>query len=188
MVSDIVGPEAVAYLAGRLPGLRRTHELDLVVANAENCALTAPTPWTGFGMTVELVERLLESGVDVVTSGNHGWDGPEADSVHRHPRVLWPLNLPKDVIGKGILTLEGGGETVGTALVVDVGMTGPSGRPAGFPLTYFAAKMRSEDTAFLPPFELADGPITLGAVLLRIVGGKTSHIERITWPETGGGR
>jgi calcineurin-like phosphoesterase len=44
----------------------------LVVANAENCAVTAPTPWRGFGMTAELVEQLLESGADVVTSGNHG--------------------------------------------------------------------------------------------------------------------
>ena len=83
MVGDIVGPDAVAYLAGRLPGLRRAYDVDLVVANAENCAVTAPTPWRGFGMTVGLVERLLENGVDVVTSGNHGWDGPEAEAVHR---------------------------------------------------------------------------------------------------------
>jgi len=51
VVGDIVGPNAVAYLAERLPGLRQAHEVDLVVANAENCALTAPTPWTGFGMS-----------------------------------------------------------------------------------------------------------------------------------------
>src|SRR3712207_4555079 len=112
MIGDIVGPEAVAHLAERLPGLRRAHEVDLVVANAENCALTAPTPWTGFGMTVELAERLLENGVDVVTSGNHGWDRPEAEAVHAHPRVLRPLNFPEGVIGKGILTLEVKDETV----------------------------------------------------------------------------
>ncbi len=257
MVGDIVGPDAVGYLAGRLPGLRREHSLDLVVANAENCAVTAPTPYKGFGMTVELVERLLEGGVDVVTSGNHGWDGPEADAVHDHPMVLRPFNLPEDVIGKGVLTLEVQSETVtvlnlgsrtgvmpralplyesfraadlrgdlpgavivdlhgdsvwekmefatavdgrvaavlgththeptvnlhvlpgGTALVVDVGMTGPSGSPGGFPLQHFAAEMKGQDTSSLPPFELADGPMELGAVLLRIEGGKTSHIERM---------
>jgi 2',3'-cyclic-nucleotide 2'-phosphodiesterase len=257
MVGDIVGPNAVAYLAERLPGLRQTHEVDLVVANAENCALTAPTPWTGFGMTVQLVETLLESGVDVVTSGNHGWDGPEAEAVHAHPRVLRSLNLPEDVIGKGVLTTEAGGETVtvlnmgsrtavmpralplyesfraadsrgdlrgtviidlhgdsawekmefataldgrvaavlgththeptvnlhrlpgGTALVVDVGMTGPVGAPGGFPLTHFAAQMRGEDTSTLPPFRLAEGSMTLGAVLLRIEDRKTVLIERV---------
>ena len=65
MVGDIVGPGAVDYLAGRLPRLRRDLYLDLVIANAENCAVTAPVPRGGFGMTVELVERLLGCGVDV---------------------------------------------------------------------------------------------------------------------------
>jgi calcineurin-like phosphoesterase len=44
MVGDIVGPDAVAYLVERLPGLRRDHDADLVIANAENRAITAPTP------------------------------------------------------------------------------------------------------------------------------------------------
>jgi hypothetical protein len=257
MVGDIVGPEAVAYLAERLLELRRDRDVDLVVANAENAAVTAPSPWTGFGMTVELVERLLESGVDVVTSGNHGWDGPDAEVVHAHPRVLRPLNLPEDVIGKGVLTLEARGEKVtvlnlgsktavmpkalplyesfraaevrgelrgtvivdlhgdsawekmefataldgrvaavlgththeptvnlhllpgGTALVVDVGMTGPVGAPGGFPLTHFAAQMKGEDTSTLPPFRLAAGPVALAAVLLRVEAGKTVEIERV---------
>jgi calcineurin-like phosphoesterase len=69
----------------------------------------------------------------------------------------------------------------GTALVVDVGMAGPSGSPGGFSLRHFAAQMRGEDPASLPPFELAQGPTTLGAVLLRIEGGKTLEVERIGW-------
>ena len=254
MIGDIVGLDAVAYLAERLPGLRRDRDVDLVIANAENCAVTAPTPYRGFGMTVGLVERLVEGGFDVVTSGNHGWDGPEADSVHRHQRVLRPHNFPEGVRGKGVATLEIGGEQAsvlnlgsssaampgalppyelwlgaglrgtvivdfhgdsawekmefatavdgkaaavlgththeptvnlhvlpgGTALVVDVGMTGPSGSPGGFPLEHFAAEMKGEDPGALPPFELATGPTTLGAVLLRIEDGETLHIERIS--------
>src|SRR3712207_4381319 len=86
MIGDIVGPDAVAYLAERLPGLCRDRDVDLVVANAENCAVSAPTPWRGFGMTVELVEQLLGSVVDVVTSGNHGWDGPEAPERGDHSK------------------------------------------------------------------------------------------------------
>ena len=205
-------------------------------------------------MSVELVERLLEGGVDVVTSGNHGWDGPEAAIVHRHPRVLRPHNFPEGVVGKGIATLEVEGEPVsvlnlgsrtaampgalpvyeswlaarlesttivdfhgdsawekmefataadggvaavmgththeptinlhilpgGTSLVADVGMTGPSGNPGGFPLQHFAARMRGEDPGSLPPFELAAGPVILGAVWLRIEGGRTLEIERIS--------
>ncbi|MDP8946585.1 MAG: YmdB family metallophosphoesterase [Actinomycetota bacterium] len=52
----------------------------------------------------------------------------------------------------------------GTALVVDVGMTGPSGSLGGSPLEHFAAKLKGEDPSSLAPFELAAGPMTLGAV------------------------
>jgi 2',3'-cyclic-nucleotide 2'-phosphodiesterase len=254
MIGDIVGPGAVAYVAERLPRLRQVHDVDLVVANAENCAISAPTPWKGFGITVELAERLMDAGVDVITSGNHGWDGPEAEVVHRHPRVLRPHNLPEGVVGKGVATLEVGDEVVsvlnlgsktavmpkalpvyeswsaaglegtiivdfhgdsawekmefatavdgrvaavlgththkpttnlyvlagGTALVVDVGMTGPSGSPGGFPLRHFAVKLKGEDPSSLPPFELATGPMTLGAVWLQIEAGKTRKIERLS--------
>jgi calcineurin-like phosphoesterase len=41
-----------------------------------------------------------------VTSGNHGWDGPEAGVVHGYPKVLRPHNFPEEVLGKGIVTLE----------------------------------------------------------------------------------
>jgi hypothetical protein len=49
-------------------------------------------------------------------------------------------------------------------------MTGPSGTLGGVPLDHFAAEMKREDPGALPPFELAKGPMTLGAVLLRIEG------------------
>ncbi len=251
-VGDIVGPEATAYAAGRIQQLRRTHYLDLVIANGENCAVTASTPWTGFGMTRPLVELLLSSGVDVITSGNHGWDGPDAAAVHRHPRVLRPLNVPATMPGQGTATLEVGGEPVtvvnlcdavalpaalpvyrtwltversgtiivdfhgdsawekmifatavdgtaaavlgththeptsnlhrlpgGTGFVADVGMTAPTGWPGGFPLVHFAAKYKGEDWSTLPPYELATGPMMLGAVLLRVEGGRTQALERV---------
>jgi calcineurin-like phosphoesterase len=112
MIGDVVGPEATAWLAGRLPTLRREHAIDLVVVNAENCAVTASTPWAGFGMTRALVDLLLEAGADVITSGNHGWDGPDAELVHRHPRVLRPLNMPPETMGRGLTTVEVAGEPV----------------------------------------------------------------------------
>jgi hypothetical protein len=39
--------------------------------------------------------------------------------------------------------------------------------------------MKGEDPTPLPPFELAEGPTTLGAVWLRIEGGKTLEVERV---------
>src|SRR5215217_7710675 len=112
MVGDVVGPEATSWLAERLPGLRHEHAIDLVVVNAENCAVSVPTPWAGFGMTQALVDLLLGAGADVITSGNHGWDGPDAKAVHSHPRVLRPLNMPPETLGRGVTTLEAAGKPV----------------------------------------------------------------------------
>ena len=39
--------------------------------------------------------------------------------------------------------------------------------------------MKGEDAISLPPFRLASGPMTLGAVLLRIEDRKTVRIERL---------
>ena len=111
-IGDIVGPEATTWVAQRVPRLRQDLGVDLVIANGENCALTAPDPSQGFGMTRELVDLLLQNGVDVITSGNHAWDGPDVDAVHREARVLRPHNFPPDVPGKGLLTLDINGEPV----------------------------------------------------------------------------
>ncbi len=256
-IGDIVGPDAAAYLAARLPALRRDHEADLVVANADNCAITGPIPFTGSGMTVELVDLLLGSGVDVVVGGSHGFDGPDGARVHDHLRVLRPYNLPPDVPGRGLVTLEVAGEPVsvlslaspsalpaalplyqswraatagvsgtiivhwlgepnyektsfayaidgeaaavlgtqtheatlhlyrlpgGTALVHDVGFTGPFGGVGGFDPRPYVAALKGEDLAALPPYTLVDGPMTLGAVLLRLDTGRTRKIERLAWP------
>ena len=93
-VADIVGPEAVAWVAGRLPGLRRDLGLDLVIANAENCTLSGSSPDNGFGMRSDLVADLFAGGVDVITSGNHAWDCPDFPDVLTQPCVLRPHNLP----------------------------------------------------------------------------------------------
>jgi hypothetical protein len=54
----------------------------------------------------------MDAGVDVITSGNHGWDSAEAEIVHRHSRVLRPYKLPDATVGKGTATLEVEGEPV----------------------------------------------------------------------------
>lgn len=112
-VGDVVGEEAARWLAGRIPRLRDEYGLDWVVVNAENCAVTGPNPMDGFGMTVEVVDDLLEAGVDAITGGNHSWDGPDVDKILAYPQVVRPLNLDEDR-GQGLLTLSG----VNTTLTV----------------------------------------------------------------------
>ena len=94
-VGDIVGRAGRRILADRLDRLIDRHYIDLVVANGENAA-------AGFGLTASIARELLESGVDVLTSGNHIWDKREIfETLDREKRLLRPANYPGDLPGRG---------------------------------------------------------------------------------------
>ena len=105
-LGDIVaasGREAVMRCA---PLLREALALDLLCANAENSA-------HGFGLTPKIAESLLESGLDLLTTGNHIWDQPQIiDYLRENPTapILRPLNMdscPHDPLpGRGYADLE----------------------------------------------------------------------------------
>jgi 2',3'-cyclic-nucleotide 2'-phosphodiesterase len=262
-VGDVVGADAAVWLASRLPRLREDHHLDWVVVNAENAAVTGPSPMDGFGMTTEVVDTLLAAGVDAITGGNHSWDGPDVEKVLGYPQVVRPANLD-ETRGQGLLTLRRDNLTLtvinllspsaalpgmnaprpqplwaawttlaanrtlpgailidlhgespwekaafataldgqisalvgththdptlrghvlpaGTGYVTELGMTGPLGfTGGGFDPVHFATQLRGEDITALPPYQLATGPLTLGAVLLQIdTSGNTTTITRV---------
>ena len=230
---------------------RREHRIDVVVANAENATVSrSDDPRVGFGMSAKAVQTLLESGVDVITGGNHSWDAPDCDEVLLGARVLRPLNVVGALAGRGVVEFTGGGHSLtvvnlmgataggrrytvsnplaafealtlpharvivdfhsdsvtekqtfahavdgraaavvgththepsllmhqlpgGTAFVADAGMVGPLGGVQGIGADFYVQEMRE----FREPhrFELAQGPLTLGAVLLEIgADGKTT--------------
>lgn len=258
-VGDLVGDRGphggLPLLERLLPRIRNEEAIDAVIVNAENVALTGPSPLAGCGLTPDALERLWAVGVDAVTGGNHSWDGPHADDVHSDPRVVRPLNYgshapgegatvvdvagvrlgvvnlvsrtalpmadhPYDALGHRLTGWNGDvdavlvdfhGESVsekqvfawsyagrvaaivgththvatldarilpgGTAYVSDVGMTGPDGGMQGYAPDPFIASMRArirsrEAGAF------ADGPATLGAVVIDIEDGRATAIRR----------
>ena len=99
-IGDIVGEPGLRFLEANLPDLIRTHGADFVIANAENLHLedhrNGPC-----GMTSAELERLFAAGVQLVTGGNHSWDGPEGATVHDDPHVLRPLNIGVGWPGRG---------------------------------------------------------------------------------------
>ncbi len=94
-IGDIVGTpgrEAVKHL---VPRLRQEHHLDFVVANAENAA-------GGSGIVPRIADELFDSGVDVLTSGDHIWKKKDIfDRIQSDNRILRPVNFPLGAPGKG---------------------------------------------------------------------------------------
>lgn len=94
-VGDIVGQPGRRAVRTLVPKLRLRHGVDFVIANGENAA-------GGNGITPAVAEELFESGVDVITSGDHVWDQKEVLTLlDKEPRFLRPANYPADVPGHG---------------------------------------------------------------------------------------
>jgi metallophosphoesterase (TIGR00282 family) len=94
-IGDIVGRPGRELVRQGLHAIVEHHQVDLVIANAENSA-------AGFGITREIGDQLLDWGVDVMTSGNHIWDKKEAlDYIGAEPRLLRPANYPAGAPGNG---------------------------------------------------------------------------------------
>jgi metallophosphoesterase (TIGR00282 family) len=99
-IGDIVGDPGLEYLEMHLPKILETHQPDFVIANAENLSLTNAGRGP-CGMTQASLERLFVLGVQLVTGGNHSWDGLEVEAVHSDARVLRPLNVGPNWPGRG---------------------------------------------------------------------------------------
>ena len=99
-LGDIVGRCGRDAVLERLPGLRETLSLDLVIVNAENAS-------HGFGLSPDIATNLFKGGVDVITLGNHSWDRrdliPHIDTA---PRIIRPLNFPPGTPGNGSVQIE----------------------------------------------------------------------------------
>jgi metallophosphoesterase (TIGR00282 family) len=95
IVGDIVGSAGRTILRKALPVARQRYSLDYVIANAENAA-------GGFGVTKEIVDEILDLGIDCLTSGNHIWDKKEIlGFVDLLPQLLRPANYPARQPGRG---------------------------------------------------------------------------------------
>jgi metallophosphoesterase (TIGR00282 family) len=112
-IGDIVGKPGRDLVRRGVGGLVDHHQIDLVIANAENAA-------AGSGITREIGDQILEWGVDVMTSGNHIWSKREAiDYIGTEPRLLRPANFPAGVPGNGsYLARSADGRTAGVINVM----------------------------------------------------------------------
>jgi metallophosphoesterase (TIGR00282 family) len=97
VIGDIIGKPGRKAVKEILPGLCDEHNIDLVVGNGENAA-------GGLGLTPSTAEELFDSGIDVITTGNHIWAYKEIiPYLDSEPALLRPLNYPPMNPGRGYL-------------------------------------------------------------------------------------
>lgn len=79
-----------------LPPLREEREIDFCVVNGENAA-------DGLGITPKIADKLLASGADVITLGNHTWRRKEiVPYLSGADRVIRPANYSRHAPGRGL--------------------------------------------------------------------------------------
>lgn len=103
-IGDIVGSPGRRAVKELLPLLKEEHSLDFVIANAENAS-------SGSGIIPKVADELFDSGVDVLTSGDHIWKKKEIfELINREKRILRPINFPALAPGRGsnIFTAKSG--------------------------------------------------------------------------------
>ena len=110
-LGDVVGPDAVKYLASNLWNYRKAKNIRMVVCNAENAAV-------GNGLDPQSAEKLLASGCDILTGGNHIFKKKEIRSyLENSTNAIRPANYPIGAPGGGHTTIDIDGYKV---LVINV--------------------------------------------------------------------
>lgn len=102
-IGDVVGSIGCDFLRSKLPALKQIKGIDFVICNGENSS-------DGNGITPSSAKFLFDSGVDVITLGNHTYRRKEAyDFIDENPFVVRPSNFPENLApGVGIRNIDTG--------------------------------------------------------------------------------
>lgn len=94
-IGDVVGPDAVTYVSEQLWDFRKKNGINMVICNAENSA-------AGNGVDVQSAEKLLASGCDVLTGGNHSFRKRDIRAyLDNSETMIRPANYPYGTPGNG---------------------------------------------------------------------------------------
>ncbi len=90
-IGDVVGRSGRKAVKTHLA----QNKYDFVICNVENAA-------AGFGVTNKVYHDLKDTGIDVMTGGNHTWDKKETETyIEEWDRFVRPANISDKVPGKG---------------------------------------------------------------------------------------
>ena len=107
-LGDIVGRSGCLSVKKNLNDIVKRNNINFVIVNGENAADN------GLGITEKITNQLFDSGVQVITTGNHVWDHKEtAELIENEKRLLRPNNLSSTYPGNGFEIFKTEGVKIG---------------------------------------------------------------------------
>ena len=95
-LGDVVGISGCSKLTDNLMDQIKINKIDFVIVNGENADVT------GVGLTKDICKNFFNSGVNVITTGNHVWDQKDImNFINDEKRLLRPRNLFEPAPGRG---------------------------------------------------------------------------------------
>ncbi len=95
-IGDIVGRPGRRIIGEKLKTLVREMDIDCVIANAENAA-------GGSGLTPQIYEKLLRTGVNLITLGDHTYRKRSIiPTLETADNIVRPANFSERAAGKGV--------------------------------------------------------------------------------------
>ena len=105
-VGDVTSPRGIDHLERNLWRVRRENKIDLCIVNGENASFIT-------GISPELAERLLKSGADVITGGNHTLRNTRTFTyLDDEAAILRPINFGDSAVGHGSVIVDAAGYRV----------------------------------------------------------------------------
>lgn len=109
---DMVGRPGRRIVADHLKKIVREHNIDCVIANAENAA-------GGSGLTPQIYEKLLRYGVHLVTLGDHAYRKREIiEILETRDNIACPANFSDHAAGRGYALYETKGVTLAVVVLI----------------------------------------------------------------------
>ncbi len=122
-LGDVVGAGGCDFLLRKLPEFKRKNNIDVCIANGENSA-------QGNGVIPKSCEMMLDSGVDMITLGNHTFKRVEImDYLDGNVPVIRPFNYPDGAPGSGVGIIDKGRYRVAVINMLGTVFSEPLGNP-----------------------------------------------------------
>ena len=138
-IGDITSPGGTAHLEKNLWAIRRKFGVDFCVVNGENASFIS-------GISREGAEKLLRSGADVITGGNHTMQNHAAlPMLDEFAEVIRPINYGDGAPGHGYTVVNTGASRI---LVINAMGTVHIEPQLDMPYSYIDAVLEKEHGSY----------------------------------------